>query len=104
MKAAAGLGAHRDVLQVGIGRRQAARDHRGLRVARVHAPGVRVDHAGQLVGVGRLQLGQAPVFQQHLRQRVVLRQLGQHVFVRRRRAARGLAHHRQLHAVEQDLA
>jgi len=70
----------------------------------MHAAGGRVDHAWQLVGVGGLQLGQAPVFQQHLRQRVVLRQLGQHFLVGRGGAARGLAHDRQPHAAEQDLA
>ena len=100
---APGLGAHRDVLQIGIGRGQPAGDHRRLRIVRVHAAGVRVDHARQLVGVGGLQLGQPAVLQQHLRQRVVLRQLAQHFLVRRRRAAGGLAYHRQLHAAEQDL-
>ena len=76
--AAARLGAHRDVLQVGIRRGQLAGDDRGLRIMRVHPAGGRIDHARQLVGIGGLQLGQAAVFQQHLRQRIVLRQLGQH--------------------------
>ncbi len=70
----------------------------------MHAAGIGIDHARQLVRVSGLQLGQPAVLQQHLRQRVVLRQLAQHFLVGRWRAAGGLAHHRQLHAAEQDLA
>jgi hypothetical protein len=80
--AAAFLGADRDVLQVGIVDASARHRHR-LRVVGVHAPGLLVDPFRQLVGVGRFQLGQAAVFQQHFRQRVIFGQLLQHFFVGR---------------------
>ena len=54
-------GADRDVLQVGVGRRQAPGDRHRLREAGMHAAGGRVDHLRQLVGVGVLQLGEAAV-------------------------------------------
>jgi hypothetical protein len=70
----------------------------------VHAAGGGVDAGGKLVAVGRLQLGQSPVLEQHLRQRIVLGELLQHFLVGRRRAAGGLLRHRQLQHTEQDLA
>src|SRR5699024_5800070 len=54
-------GAHRDVLQVGVGRGQAAGGHGGLVIAGVHAAGARVDDVGQFFGIGRAQFGQAAV-------------------------------------------
>ncbi len=101
---AAALGrADRDVLQVGIARRQAPGDGDRLPVVCVH-PAVRIGHRGQLVAVGGLQLRQAAVLEQHLRQREVLGQLLEHLLVGRRRAARRLLHHRQAELAEQDLA
>src|SRR3546814_2660372 len=53
--AAAVLAADRDVLQVGIARRQAPGRRARLVVAGVHAAGVGIDHLRQLVGVGAAQ-------------------------------------------------
>ena len=58
-------GAHRNVLQVRIVRREPPRDRDGLRVVRVHAAGRRVDHLRQLVGVRALQLRQRAMVEQH---------------------------------------
>ena len=55
---AAFLGADRDVLQVGLGRGEAARRGGAERVAGVDAPRVGVDVGRQRVGVGRAQLGE----------------------------------------------
>jgi hypothetical protein len=96
-------GAHRNVLQVRVIRCQAPGYRHGLRVIRVHAACLRVDHARQLVGVGRLQFRQATVFQQDLRQRIVFGELLQHFFVGGRRAAGCLLDHRELQLLEEDL-
>ena len=42
---AAGLIAHRNVLQIGLGRREPSRGRGGERIARVHATGLGVDIA-----------------------------------------------------------
>ena len=97
-------GAHRDVLQIGIGAREPPGHRRRLGVVGVHAPGARVDHARQLVGVGRLELGQRAVFEQGLGQRVIGGEPLQHLLVGGGRAARGLLQHRQLQALEEDFA
>ena len=76
----------------------------GLRVVRVHAAGARMRHLRQLVGVGALELRQAPVLQQLGRQRIVLGQLLQHLLVGAGDAAGRLLHHRQAELGEQDLA
>ena len=96
--------AHRDVLQVGIGRREPAGHRRRLPERRVHAAGVRVHHLRQLVGVRGLELRQRAMLEQDFRQRIVGGELLQHVLVGRRLPGRRLLHHRQLHLVEQDLA
>ena len=70
----------------------------------MHAPGLRVGHLRQLVGVGGLELGQTPPLQQHLGQRVVQRQLLQHALVGGWLAGRSLLHHRQPQPLEEDLA
>ena len=92
-----------DVLQVRVGGRQPARGRHGLVVAGVDAPGGRVDLLGQLVGVGRLQLGQPAVVQDQARQFVLGGQFLEHVFCGRRLALGRLAQHRDLELLEQDL-
>ena len=77
-------------------------DRHRLRVVGVHAPGARVHHQRQLVGVGGFELGQAAIFEQQLRQRIIERQFLQHFFVGGRRAARRFFLHRQSMLVEQD--
>ena len=101
----AALGAaHRDVLQIRVVGRQPPGHRHGLRVSRVDAAGARIDHAGQLVGVGRFQLGQAAVVEDQLRQRMIQREFLQGVFIGRRRAARRLFLRFQAELVEQNLA
>ena len=97
------FGADRDVLQVRVGAGEPPGDRHGLGIVGVHAPRGRVDRARQLVGVGALQLGHAAVVEDQLRQRVVERQLFQHLLVGGRRAGRRLLQHRQLLALEEDL-
>ena len=102
---AAFLGADRDVLQVGLGRRQPAGGGRGERVAGVHAVGLRIDVARQRIGVGRVELGDLPPVEDLPRQRVAL--LGQ--LLERARAGRplaglGLGAARQPELAEQDVA
>ncbi len=96
-------GADRDVLQVGVGRGQPAGDGGGLAEAGMHAAGGRVDHLRQLVGVGVLQLGETAMFEDLLRQRVILGQFFQHFLVGRGAARGRLLHHRQALLVEQYL-
>ncbi len=96
--------AHRNVLQVGIARRQPPGHRRRLRERRVHAAGRRIDHLRQLVGVRRLELRQRAMLEQDLRQRIVGREFLQHLLVGRRLPGRGLLHDRQAHLLEQDLA
>ena len=68
------LGADRDVLQVRIGRREAAGRRDRLVERRVDAPGARIDLQRQRVDVGRLQLGQGPVLQDQVDDRVLVAQ------------------------------
>ncbi len=68
-------------------------------------PGARVDLLRQLVGVGALELAQAAVLHDHLRQRVILfSELGQHAFGGRRLTACGLRQHRAAELVIEDRA
>ena len=97
-------GAHRDVLQIRLVRRQAPRHRDGLRIVRMHASRRCIDHARQLVRVRGLELRQPAMFEQHLRQRIIFRELLQHFFIGGRRAARRLLHDRQLQLLEEDLA
>jgi hypothetical protein len=62
-----------------------------------------IDHFRQLVGIGALELGELPRFEQDLRQRIVEREFGEHFLVGRRRPRGGLLLHRQAELVEQDL-
>ena len=94
----------RNVLQVGIGARQAPRDRHRLRIVGVDAPGARIRHLRQLVGVGALELGQATVLQQLGRQRKILSQLLQHLLVGAGCAARRLLNHRQTQLGKEDFA
>jgi hypothetical protein len=94
--------AHRDVLQIGITRRQAAGDRYRLRVTGMHASALGIEHFRQLVGIGALELGQLSRFEQDLRQRVVECQLREHFFVSRRRPGRRFLLHRQTERAEED--
>ena len=96
--------ANRNVLQVRVVAGQPARHCNRLRVVGVHATGLRIDHQRQLVGVGALELGQAAVFEQAGRQRVVAGQFSQHFFIGARRAGRGFLLHRQAELGEQYFA
>ena len=64
-------------------------------VGRVDPAGCGVDHLRQLVGVGGFELAEAAVFQQQLGQRIIQRQLRQHLFRRGWRALGRLLDHRQ---------
>ncbi len=96
--------ADRDVLQVGILRRQPPGGGHRLVVAGVHAARLRIDLLGQLVRVGRLELREAAVFENQLRQPIRFSQLFEHVLGRRGLPGGRLAQHRQLHLLEQDVA
>ncbi|MNT31177.1 hypothetical protein D3C71_1622760 [compost metagenome] len=87
---------HRDILQVRIARGETSSSRHRLMIRGMHPATDRIDHQRQLVGVGRLQLRQATVFQDHLRQRVIQRQFGQHFFVSRWGTTRCFLQYRQL--------
>ena len=93
-------GTHRDVLLVLDESRPVTATARVVR----DAARLRVDHFRQLVGVRALQLREAAVLEDGPRERVVLGQLLQHLFVHRRRARRRLLDRLQLHALEEDVA
>ncbi len=97
-------GANRDILQVRIVRRQPSGNGNRLCIIGMHATGFRIDHLRQFVGVGRFQLGQAAVIEQHLWQRIIFRQFLQHFFIGRRRSGWRFLDHRQLEFIEQDFA
>ena len=71
---AAGLGPDRDVLEIGVGRRQAPRRRDRLVIGRVDAAGSRVDLQGQFVGVGALQFADAAILEDDPRQVIVVRE------------------------------
>ena len=103
--AAAFLGAHRDVLQIGIGGGQAPGRGRRHRIGRMHAAGLGIDVGRQRIGIGAAQLGQAAPFQHLLGDGMALRRhVFQHIGVGGPGAGLGLAAAFQLHAVEQDFA
>ena len=81
---------HRNVLQVWIGRRQTAGGGDRLMIGGMHAARFGVNHQRQLIGIGRLQLRQPTILQNHFRQRIIERQLFQHLFRGGRRTARRL--------------
>ncbi len=99
------LGADRNVLQVGLRRRQAPGRRRSERVGRVDAAGRGIDEARQRVGVGRFELGDLPPFEHARRQ---LMAFGGEVFEHARGgrpgAGRGLLAAGQAHLAEQNVA
>ena len=99
------LGAHRDILQVGVVGRQAAGGGGGQGEGGVHPPGAPRDGGDQVVGIGALQLGQLAPVQQHARQFVALGgQVLQHARVRAPGAGGGLLAPGDAHLAEQHLA
>ena len=66
---AADLAADRDILQIGIGRRQPPGLRADEAVAGMDAPGLRIDLLLQRVGIGRLEFGELPPFEDHARDR-----------------------------------
>ncbi len=102
---AAFFGAHRDILQIRLGRRQPAGRGGGERVTGVHAVGGRVDVSRQRLGVCRAQLRHLPPVENLARQLVAL--LGQFFeFARAGRPLAGLGFRaaRQVHLAEQNVA
>ena len=102
---AAFLRAHRDVLQVGVGRGEAA--GRGTRhvIRGVHPVGLGIELAHQRVGVGALELGELAMLQDLHGQRMALRgEIVEHRGIRGPRAVLVALATRQLLLVEQDLA
>ena len=88
---AAFLGADRDVLQVRLGGGEPAGRGRGERVVGVDAAGLRVDVAGDRVGVGGLQLRELPPVDDLSRDRhALVGELFEHLHVGRPLAGRGL--------------
>ena len=102
---AAVLGAHRDVLQVRLVRRQPSGGGRRQRVGRVHAMGLRIDVGRQRVGIGRFQLRDLAPFQNLLREIVaLLGEIVEHLRRGRPRAGLGLGAAGQAHLAEEDVA
>ena len=95
--------AHRDVLQVGIDGGQPPGGGDCLRIVGVNAPGPLIHLLRELIGVGGLELGERAVLEHDPGKRVARGELFQHVFGGRGLAGRGLAPHRQLQPLEQDL-
>ena len=89
------LTAHRDILQIGIGRGQATGSRHRLMVGGMYPSGMRVDLLWQFIGVGGLELGQGTMFQDQARQRVVQRQLLHYLLSGGGLALGGLFQHRQ---------
>ena len=54
------LGTDRDILQIRVGRRKPPRGRRGQGVRGVNAPSFGMNEAGQRIGIGRFQFGEAP--------------------------------------------
>ena len=98
------LRADRDVLQVGVRGGQPAGGGHRLVVGGVNPTGAGIDHLRQLVCVGGLELAQAAVLQQQLRQRVVQGQFRQHVLRGGGRPGWCLLDDRELQLLEQDLS
>ena len=102
---AAVLGAHRNVLQVRLVRRQPSGGGRRQRVGGVDAMGLRMHVGRQRVGIGRFQFRDLPPLQDLLRKFVAL--LGEFVEDLRRgrpRAGLGLGAAGNSHLAEQDVA
>ena len=97
--------AHRNVLDIRLGRGQATGRRRGQRKARVHALGVRVDVARQRVGVGALQFCQLPPVNDLARQFMAFSgQILQHISRRRPLPGRGLLAAGHAHLAKENIA
>ena len=103
--------ADRNVLQIGIGRREPSRRRRTQRVARVNAAGLGVDIGRQRVGVRRLELRHLPPFEHRVDQAagvavqlLVGRKFIEQVGARFPLAALRLLAARQLQPIEQQFA
>ena len=93
---------NRNILQIRITGRKPPGCRHGLMVRGVHAPGLRVHHLRQFIGISGFQFAQTAMFHQHLRQFVAVRQFLQHFFISGRRAFRGFLQHRQAEFIEQN--
>ena len=102
---AALLGAHRDVLQVGIGRGEAAGGGGGQRVGGVDALRFRIDEVRQRIGIGGAELRELAPVEHAAGELDALRgQILQRVRIGAPGAGRGLAAAGQAHAAEEDVA
>ncbi len=95
------LGAHRDVLQVGIRRGKPPGGRGGLVVAGVYPSRARIDDLGQFLGIGRTQFGQTSIFEDQARQFMFIGNRLQRLFVGRGLALGCFQHRRQLQLVKQ---
>jgi hypothetical protein len=98
------LGAHRDVLQVRLGRRQAPGGGRRERVRGVDALRLRMDEARQRIRIGRLELGELTPFEDARRQLVtLLGEVLEHLGTRRPGTGGSLGGAGKAHLAEQDV-
>ena len=96
---------HRNVLEIGIGRRQTPRRCRGERIGCVHAARLGIDVAGQCIRIGRAQFRNLPPVEHFSRQLDALRgQILEHVRIGTPRAGLRLAAAGQAHAAEENVA
>ena len=70
----------------------------------MHAAGLGVDHARQFVGVGTFEFGDAAIFENDFRQRMIFGELGQRFFVGRGRAARRFLERLDTFFIEENFA
>jgi len=82
------LGAHGNVLEIGVARREPSRRGPCLLVQRVHSAIAPVDLLRQGVEVGRAELGQRSILEQPRREWVLLGQLLEHLLPGGERSAR----------------
>ena len=66
------LVAHRNILEVRVGRGKPARRRRGERIGGVHAPGRRIDEGRQSVGIGRFEFCKLPPVENPCREFIAL--------------------------------
>ena len=101
---AALLGAHRDVLEIGVARAEPAGRRDALIERRVDSPVVGMHELGQSVQVRALELRELAMLDQERGEGVLEGELLEHVLRRALLAARGLLQRRQLELVEEHLA
>ena len=99
-----GLGADRDVLEVGIGAGQSAGRGGGQLIGRMHAVGGRIGCLCQGVGIGAFELGQLAPVEDDPRQLMGLGQGLEHGGIRAPLSGGRLLAAGQVHLAEQDLA